>query len=79
MPPDEPTVSDAEQVAEMILRLKRAGWSIEYAVTFNPGAQLWVVSGSNGENPIRAEGRTAVEAWGRALEQARALGMLGPA
>ena len=42
-----------------------------------PAGLVWVVSGSNGENRIRAEGATAAEAWQRAEEQARALGMLG--
>ena len=42
-------------------------------------AALWVVSGSNGENAARAEGRAQAEAWWRACGQARAVGMLAPA
>jgi hypothetical protein len=40
------------------------------------GGVLWLVSGSNGETLIRAEGSTRGEAWGKAVEQARSLGML---
>lgn len=42
-----------------------------------PRKVSWVVSGHNGENLIRAEGKTAREAWWRAVEQARAGGMMG--
>jgi hypothetical protein len=38
---------------------------------------LWIGSGSNGENLIRAEWAAQTEAWIRASEQARSLGMLG--
>jgi hypothetical protein len=38
---------------------------------------VWVVSGHNGENAIRAEGSTESAAWRAALDQARTLGMLG--
>jgi NADH:ubiquinone oxidoreductase subunit F (NADH-binding) len=37
----------------------------------------WLVWGSNGENFIRTERATQDKAWARAVEQARALGMLG--
>jgi hypothetical protein len=40
------------------------------------GGQVWVVTGSNGESMIRAEGATCSESWRRALEQAGAVGML---
>jgi hypothetical protein len=42
-----------------------------------PAGPLWRVSGANGENVIDAIGLTRAEAWYRAVEQARALGMLG--
>jgi hypothetical protein len=38
-----------------------------------------VVSGGNGENLVFAEGKTQGEAWQRAVEQARSVGMLAPA
>ena len=57
-------------------RLHGAGWSIGDAAFVGPAGRVWVVSGHNGENLIRAEGATAAEAWGRAAEQARAVGML---
>jgi hypothetical protein len=40
------------------------------------GRLVWVVSGRNGENPIRAEGATSAEAWLAAVEDARLMGML---
>jgi hypothetical protein len=39
---------------------------------------LWAVSGTNGENAIDARGTSQDEAWWRACEQARAVGMLAP-
>jgi hypothetical protein len=75
MEPDDPT----DPVAEAIRRLNRAGWSVgDAAYQDGAGGRAWIVSGSNGENLIRAEGATAAEAWARAVEQARWLGMLGP-
>jgi hypothetical protein len=38
---------------------------------------VWLLWGSNGENLIRAEGRTKDEAWQNAEMQALGLGMLG--
>ncbi|SIN69983.1 hypothetical protein SAMN05444166_0224 [Singulisphaera sp. GP187] len=67
-----------EDVAEAIIALKRAGWSIgDAAFVGESGERVWVVSGYNGENLIRADGATQAEAWHRAIEQARVLGMLG--
>ena len=67
----------AEQITEAIERLHRSGWSIG-SVAFHNGAGglLWLVTGSNGENLIRAEGVTEPEAWLDAIEQARGVGML---
>ncbi len=56
-------------------RLKKSGWSIGY-VSFGP---LWLVSGTNGENVIQAYGKSLDEAYWRACEQAREVGMLGSA
>lgn len=60
-------------------QLHRAGWNIgSAAFTDRAGEGLaWIVSGSNGENRIRAEGATAAEAWAAALQQAGSLGMVG--
>jgi hypothetical protein len=64
-------VSNYPSVEESSDRLHRAGWSVgDYA------AAAWVVTGSNGENLLHAEGRTQAEAWWVACQQARALGML---
>jgi hypothetical protein len=67
-----------EDVADAIIALKRAGWSIgDAAFVGTMRKRVWVVSGHNGENLIRAEGTTQDGAWQRALEQAREVGMLG--
>jgi hypothetical protein len=59
-------------------RLHRDGWPIgDVAFSDRAGGLTWLVWGSNGENLIRAEGATRDEAWAGAIEQARALGMLG--
>jgi hypothetical protein len=53
-------------------RLHRAGWSVGEIAT----ATRWQVDGRNGENLSQAGGRSQAEAWWRACEQARAVGML---
>jgi hypothetical protein len=61
---------------ESFARLQRAGWSVGDVRLLTAEGAVWWVTGSNGENAIRAEGRTQAEAWARACEQAKALGML---
>jgi hypothetical protein len=57
--------------------LHRSGWTIGHAAFVGRAAErVWVVTGSNGENRIRAEGLSELEACQAALEQARAVGML---
>jgi hypothetical protein len=60
------------RVDESVDRLHRAGWSIGEAA----GSDAWIVTGTNGENMIRAEGRSQAEAWHKAALQAEAVGML---
>jgi hypothetical protein len=55
-------------------RLHRARWSVGEIAT----ASAWIVTGSNGENLLQARGAPQAEAWWRASEQARAVGMLAP-
>jgi hypothetical protein len=57
------------------LRLHRSGWSIGDIARWTPDGPYWLVWGSNGENLIRAEGRTRDEAWRNAEMQAVGLGM----
>ena len=59
-------------VDESFDRLHQAGWSIGET----GGAGYWLVTGTNGENVIRTQGRTQTEAWYRATLQAEAVGML---
>jgi hypothetical protein len=67
---------DYDPIADALRQLHRSGWSIgDVAAGDGAGGTLWLVSGSNGENQIRAEGKTRAEAWVRAVEQARGLGM----
>jgi hypothetical protein len=54
--------------------LRRAGWSVGEIAS----ATRWMVTGTNGDNLLHAESSTQGEAWNRACEQARALGMLAP-
>ena len=68
-------MSTFPSVDESFDRLHRAGWSAGDAATGGG----WLVCGSNGENLLEARGRTQAEAWWRACEQARAVGMLAPA
>jgi hypothetical protein len=49
-------------------RLHRAGWSFGWTAS---GA-IWPVTGSNGENTIKATGGSLAEAYWRACLQARA-------
>ena len=67
----------AAEIAEASSTLGRAGWSVGVAIFIGPaGDRVWLVSGSNGENMIQAEGPTEVEAWRGALAQARSIGMV---
>ncbi len=59
---------------ESAARLERAGWTVGDVGTAGGG---WLVTGTNGENQIQAGASSQAKAWHRAVEQARALGMLG--
>jgi hypothetical protein len=62
--------------AECLDRLHRVGWTIgDIAFRLADGRLVWLVSGRNGENQIRAEGATSAEAWLAAAEQTKSLGM----
>jgi hypothetical protein len=67
-------VSIYPSVDESFDRLHRAGWSIGEIA----GSALWVVTGTNGENVMKAELKTQAEAWYRATLRAEAVGMLAP-
>jgi hypothetical protein len=58
-------------------RLHCAGWTIGApAFRATDGRLAWLAIGYNGENQVRADDATTAEAWLRAVEQARLLGML---
>jgi hypothetical protein len=57
--------------------LHAAGWSVGDVPQWTPAGPAWLVTGANGENVIEARAATQAEAWHKAAEQARSLGMLG--
>jgi hypothetical protein len=61
MPPDDSVDADLVEVLDAVLRLTGAGWSVSHSVSVSPDRRLWTVTARNGEQEIRAEGRTAVE------------------
>ena len=63
------------QIDEARDRLHRAGWSLGETVW---GA-VWQIDGRNGENMLLVHASTQAEAWQRAVEFARSLGILAPA
>lgn len=58
-------------------RLHRAGWTVGDMAAHTDAGQVWIVTGTNGENRIEARGTTQDEAWHNALLQAEAMGMAG--
>jgi hypothetical protein len=74
----EPAAPAAYPAAdESFARRHAAGWSAGEAKELTPAGPRWRVSGASGENVLGATGETQAEAWHRAAEQARSLGMLG--
>jgi hypothetical protein len=63
---------DYPRVDESFARLRQAGWSIG---EIGAGG-VWIVTRTNGENRIHAEGQSQAEAWYLATLQAEAVGML---
>ena len=52
---------DCDPIEESIAQLHRTGWSVgDVAFHDGSGRLTWIFSGSNGENLIRAMGRTLV-------------------
>jgi hypothetical protein len=65
-----------DRIEDALGQLHRVGWSIGSTAFHSTGGGLvWLVSGLNGENLIRAEGATETEAWVEAVGQARAVGI----
>jgi hypothetical protein len=63
-------------IVDALGSLHRSGWSIgSTAFATTAGGRVWVVSGSNRENRIRADGATQAEAWQGAVDQATSVGM----
>jgi hypothetical protein len=56
-------LSTTEQTAIIHDRLKRCCWNVgDFAAIGLSGKVVWIVSGVNGENGLRVEGRTSLEA-----------------
>jgi hypothetical protein len=68
----------SDEIADALDWLHAGGWSVGDTAFFDieNSDQVWVVTGSNGENMIWAESATCAEAWQRALDQAAACGLL---
>jgi hypothetical protein len=62
---------------ESFAMLQAAGWSIGDLLLLTDDGPAWLVTGTNGENSIEARAPGQAEAWHKAVEQARSLGMLG--
>jgi len=65
------TVADCQEL------LRQAGWAVNESHNDSGGSVEWLVMGANGANVIEARAASQTEAWFEAVEQARALGMLG--
>lgn len=66
-----------DDITDALSQLHGAVWSIgSTAFATSASGAVWVVSGCNGENLIRADGATEDEAWQGAVDQANGLGML---
>lgn len=63
---------------ESLSRLRCSGWTVGETKEADRSGTVWIVRGRNGENLIDARCRSRDEAWWRACEQARSVGMLGP-
>jgi hypothetical protein len=62
---------------ESFALLHAAGCSVGDVRVLTGEGPVWLVSGTNGENTIEARGASQAEAWHKAVEQARSLGMHG--
>ncbi|MBV8606273.1 MAG: hypothetical protein JO034_02280 [Singulisphaera sp.] len=67
-----------DEVADVLDRLHVGGWNVGGTTFFDieDGGPVWVVTGTNGENTIRAEGATCAEVWRHPLDRASADGIL---
>jgi hypothetical protein len=54
--------ADDDPVGESLDQLRRAGWGVGDAAFTGEDGLVWVVTGANGENLIRAEGPTRAAA-----------------
>src|SRR5262245_8789029 len=57
-------------VDESFALLHAAGWSVGDVGVLTPSGPRWLVTGTNGENALHAEGVSQADAWAHAVEQA---------
>src|SRR4051812_46067740 len=50
---------------ESFARLHKASWNVGDVAVLTPAGKRWLVTGTNGENAVRAEGANQTEACGR--------------
>ena len=55
--------------------LEGAGWAVSASHALGTAEPEYLVLGANGSHTIEARGKTPLDAWLDAVEQARALGM----
>jgi hypothetical protein len=60
------------EAAAALRKSRSSAGLMEFAIAVS--GLVWVVSGHNGENVIRAEGSTSAAAWQAELDQARVVG-----
>jgi hypothetical protein len=72
------TTDDIDPIDDAIRRLRGAGFTVDiFPLAGRGGGRGWLVIGRKGGSRLLARGPTPLETWARAVEQARALGMLG--
>ena len=62
----------------LFLIVHRAGWSIGDTALVGKEGISWLVYGTRGDQSIRAEGKSQVEAWKLACRQAEEMGLVQP-
>jgi hypothetical protein len=56
-------------VDDSFARLHAAGWSVGDVRLLTAAGPAWLVTGTNGENAVNAQGQTQAEAWHRAVRR----------
>jgi len=71
-------MDDIPKTDRLFLILHKAGWSIGDTAFAGKEEISWLVFGTKGDHPIKAEGKSQVEAWKDACRQAEEMGLVQP-